>query len=843
VMEQAPRLAKALADGLGVTTGELRKMAEAGALTAQAVIGALQGQGAALQQEFVQLPATVGRALQDLSTQWTLYVGELDKSSGASSTAAQAIGLLSGNLRQLGGLLMDAGQAMAAFVALGVAQHFYGLATASSRAAAEIAAMGTVSKATAASVDAASVAAGRLAAVLRGLKMFSLLTIVTNFKDIGTWIGEAAAKLMGYKDRSEELARQEQLNAEIAKEAAADRARLAAATQAAIDRQFDLSKAAATAVGEFDKLTKEGTSAAEAIKKVLGSFDISNAQGLKDFQTTLDKLLADGKATAGQVREAWSQALKGVDLARFEVTARLAFGNAQDAAAKAAKAMQDAMARGVGGEAMETLKQKAQEAAAEAERAGERMRQALDAGVREAVVRTGIEWEVLQGKVGAAARSAINDVEAMAAGLQMLKAEGIDTGRALTAGLMKAIDAADSQAAIDSVIGKIKELRGELGTKLADGLLEQAEKKSHALADALDAATPGINSVREAFKQLGVTSDEALRETAKSAKEAFDVVAGGGKASTRELADAWKAMAEAAIAANGGVADAAIKAQASQHGFVLESDKAGKTIVKSMQEAEQATKGVGGAAQGAAKSMQELAAAGWQAGEDMVAQARAHNAALAKVEGSWIQAGAAASKYAQEMAAVVWQAGASTRELGEEHARLVQLMEDLAAQQRQVQDSSGGAARGVDDLRLRLLELDGTEQQVAAARHERDKAEVQARQALARIDMERARARKDDAEAARLEREVALLGEQLQLLDQIYAREQQQRQDKAREDKNKAAAPARTAGAGTPGGGQGGGAAMGGTVNITLNANGINDPVQLARQIEPELARLGRLAR
>jgi len=213
------------------------------------------------------------------------------------------------------------------------------------------------------------------------------------------------------------------------------------------------------------------------------------------------------------------------------------------------------------------------------------------------------------------------------------------------------------------------------------------------------------------------------------------------------------------------------------------------------------------------------------------------------VEGSWIQAGAAASKYAQEMAAVVWQAGASTRELGEEHARLVQLMEDLAAQQRQVQDSSGGAARGVDDLRLRLLELDGTEQQVAAARHERDKAEVQARQALARIDMERARARKDDAEAARLEREVALLGEQLQLLDQIYAREQQQRQDKAREDKNKAAAPARTAGAGTPGGGQGGGAAMGGTVNITLNANGINDPVQLARQIEPELARLGRLAR
>ena len=41
VLENLPRLAQALADGLGVTVGELRRMGEAGELTGQKVAGAL----------------------------------------------------------------------------------------------------------------------------------------------------------------------------------------------------------------------------------------------------------------------------------------------------------------------------------------------------------------------------------------------------------------------------------------------------------------------------------------------------------------------------------------------------------------------------------------------------------------------------------------------------------------------------------------------------------------------------------------------------------------------------------------------------------------------------------
>ncbi|MFT7722230.1 MAG: tape measure protein [Roseateles sp.] len=91
VMEQAPRLARALAEGLGVTTGRLREMAQEGQLTSETIIKSLKGQSDTIAAEFGKLPPTVGGALQNLSTAWTVYIGEVDKSTGASKTAAEAI--------------------------------------------------------------------------------------------------------------------------------------------------------------------------------------------------------------------------------------------------------------------------------------------------------------------------------------------------------------------------------------------------------------------------------------------------------------------------------------------------------------------------------------------------------------------------------------------------------------------------------------------------------------------------------------------------------------------------------------------------------------------------------
>ncbi|MVT28789.1 hypothetical protein GO496_10695 [Acidovorax citrulli] len=68
----------------------------------------------------------------------------------------------------------------------------------------------------------------------------------------------------------------------------------------AVDRQFDLSKAARSSVAEFDVLTKAGTSSADAIKKITENFDLGKVQGIRDFSSTLDKLVADGKISASE---------------------------------------------------------------------------------------------------------------------------------------------------------------------------------------------------------------------------------------------------------------------------------------------------------------------------------------------------------------------------------------------------------------------------------------------------------------------------------------------------------------------------------------------------------------
>lgn len=586
IMEQSPRLARALADGLSVTTGELRKMAEAGLLTSETVIGALKGQSDTVAAEFGKLPPTVGRALQNLSTQWQVYVADTDKATGASVAAATAINGLANNLTAIAGLLIDAGQAAAGFVALRLAQQFLGIGAAAQQAAAAVAANNAQMVATGAAANVAAVGAGRFASILASLRTFTLIGLAVNFKDVGTWIGEAAAKLAGYKDRTDELARAEKLALDIAKESAADRARLAAATQAAIDKQFELSKAASMSVAEFEKLTKEGHSAADALKKASESFDLSKVQGVRDFAALLDKLAAGGKLAAGEFEAAWAKALNGKDLAQFEVLARAAFSGAA--------------------------------------REGERIAQVMDSVLQEAVRRTGLEFGQLQGRIGTASRSAINDLETLIAGVDKLKEQGIDAGRALSASFVKAIDTADGQQALEVLRTKIEQVRSVLGDKLADGLLDQAKEKADALKDALDKATPGINSVREAMKQLGITSDAELKKVAESAKAAYDTLSQSGGASARELSEGFRKAAEAAIAANNGIAPAWVEAAAALRGFDIELNNAGKSSLRLKDATNQAADAHNRAARAARDQMTELERLNVEKEREIAAQEKAN---------------------------------------------------------------------------------------------------------------------------------------------------------------------------------------------------------------------------
>ena len=110
IMEGGYGLAEALAKGLGVTTGELRKMAEAGELSSERVVTAISSQAASVQATYDKFPTTIGNALQRISTSWEILIGQMDQASGASSQVAQWLVMLADNIQNLKVFIDDIGE-------------------------------------------------------------------------------------------------------------------------------------------------------------------------------------------------------------------------------------------------------------------------------------------------------------------------------------------------------------------------------------------------------------------------------------------------------------------------------------------------------------------------------------------------------------------------------------------------------------------------------------------------------------------------------------------------------------------------------------------------------------
>ncbi len=112
IMEGGYGLAEALARGLSVTTGELRKMAENGELTAERVVKALHSQADAVQETYNRFPLTVGNALQKIATSWQILIGEMDQANGSSATVAQWLSTLADNMGLLKPIIEDMGNGL-----------------------------------------------------------------------------------------------------------------------------------------------------------------------------------------------------------------------------------------------------------------------------------------------------------------------------------------------------------------------------------------------------------------------------------------------------------------------------------------------------------------------------------------------------------------------------------------------------------------------------------------------------------------------------------------------------------------------------------------------------------
>ncbi|MDH2667851.1 tape measure protein, partial [Acinetobacter baumannii] len=98
VMEQTPALAKAIAQGMGITVGELRSVAAEGKITSQEIVKALRNVESDVDALFAKTDITIGQSLTLLNNEITKFVGEAGKGSGAAQVLAGSVQTLASNL-------------------------------------------------------------------------------------------------------------------------------------------------------------------------------------------------------------------------------------------------------------------------------------------------------------------------------------------------------------------------------------------------------------------------------------------------------------------------------------------------------------------------------------------------------------------------------------------------------------------------------------------------------------------------------------------------------------------------------------------------------------------------
>ncbi len=693
MVEQSPRLTQAMADGLGVTTGQLRNMAEQGQLTTAVVTKAILSQSEVITAEFNKFPATIGASIENLKTAWTIYIGEADAASGASAKVAEALKFVSQNLDALITTLTAAAQAFIAYKAIGMAGILLEKANAAKAAQVEIAAetlalsantgantaneratrLTALAKTELAAATAASATAntgavgvfGKVTGAANGLKagLVSVISrfgaygaaaagvivigdlLISNFQKLDDWLVRqgsnffdwAIARATGTKSLAEQerdLAAAEEESRKKQEASAAAKEKHAAKVEMLKNASLGLNEVSKATVAEFDEQITAGKAVAEALDGVAKSFNFDSTTGINNGITALLALQTQGKATGEEIRKSLTGILKDEDLGAFqgrlaaipvnidkqlvEVNAKIKARQAElDEWKKANQnaSMNDWLA------ATEKYRDDIQKLQAEAsalnvQYANSVKGAALVQGaiLDEAIRRTGLSYEELSGKSTKAFTSAKNDVNILIQNLDQLKSKGVDVGQALDVSISKAINTATNQRELDDLKVKINDLRTILSSKVADGLLRQAEQQLVDLKEKADLARAGINSVEEAFGLFGMKTPAQLKTVAEEYKAAFDVMRNSGQATLAQQQEAFKQYAEKAIAANKGVADSTILSQASMLDMKIEVDATGKATVSAIKPLENALDrvkdgfdGIRGGARSAGQAMREEA--------------------------------------------------------------------------------------------------------------------------------------------------------------------------------------------------------------------------------------------
>ena len=107
ILEQAPRLAKAIAEGMGTSIGNLRTLGSQGKITATAVFEAIRKQSGQLKKELGNTPWTVQQATIKVQNAMGMLFYTLEKKAGLGSTIATGIAKAATILEKINEILAD----------------------------------------------------------------------------------------------------------------------------------------------------------------------------------------------------------------------------------------------------------------------------------------------------------------------------------------------------------------------------------------------------------------------------------------------------------------------------------------------------------------------------------------------------------------------------------------------------------------------------------------------------------------------------------------------------------------------------------------------------------------
>jgi len=647
IMENGYGLAEALAKGLGVTTGELRKMAEAGELSAERVLAALEKQKQGVDAQYAEMPLTISNALQKIATSWQILIGEMDQANGASATVAQWLSVLADNLNIVEVLLNDVGDG---FVWFGDqlkkidTQTIEALETALLSAYDAIKSLGaTVGTVFETTTDILNTALGQIFNFSSGIdsatdktngftKALQAVNVVfgflsDGFKGINIGINliigaayDAAAAFSYWKSKI--------TFGDTSAQAVKDFEVMSAKAQEYYEKSsnaaMEFKSAGVEAIRQIG-LTQDEKNAERVANnaKTLADLKAQEAQHVTDYKAISDERiklqqqLVDARKAGDQ--SAIDAALAGLaEVDKQEKAYQAESKKISDEKIKAAQDLVNAQIEAAtkGGVALSDTAKKTIEAsvaaqglAVEFDKTGKAIVKAIEQEAGSAVVSLdtrlaqarkgaadlGLDLDVALNKVSEGFAKKSTSLNDFTNNLELMGVKGKQAADVTYEAWVKLLETAKSQAEIDAAKAKLKEFESQ-------GVFSTRQVENGMLA--LDIQTGKVkettDEVTEAFKRLGIQTKEQLALQAKQALMDFEMVRNSGQATQADLQKAYQKTIDAAYASGDAARISAANSKAASLGLQVQVDETGKASVKSMNDLSDSVENVGRTARGSA---------------------------------------------------------------------------------------------------------------------------------------------------------------------------------------------------------------------------------------------------